>query len=298
MSERFCRTLALNALRVAVVGVFLLCPVVCVGQENPDGSNTEDAQPKVDAEGCEDLAAVSKLPGSIIESCQRSDSSSVSMPLAPDSQGHPREKVARGPYEFRSYQIWQTDQQDGAFDNLLQLLSIGGFRIKYYAKPDTITARKDDTWVLVHLSGASYNVSVVSAEEHPRTPPSDAAGISQDMENFCRAAIYGIHFSEDNQSVLEEKSKILFEVLAYLKSHADLTVIIESHKSSEEATVQEDEEITQRRSKAVAVWLEEHGVSGKRLEHQGLGRTKPRTENDTPLEIQQNERIELVKTKC
>src|SRR5215470_9010643 len=111
MSERFCRTLALNALRVAVVGVFLLCPVVCVGQENPDGSNTEDAQPKVDAEGCEDLAAVSKLPGSIIESCQRSDSSSVSMPLAPDSQGHPREKVARGPYEFRSYQIWQTDQQ-------------------------------------------------------------------------------------------------------------------------------------------------------------------------------------------
>jgi outer membrane protein OmpA-like peptidoglycan-associated protein len=293
MTERFFRTLTLIFLSVTVAAVFLLSPVFCFAQEN-----SENGQPKVDAEGCDDLAALSKLPGSIIESCQRGDDSSVPMPLEPDARGSPREKVARGSYEFRSYEIWQTDQQDGAFDNLAQLLAIGGFRIKYSAKPDTITARKEDVWVLVHVRGASYDVTVVNAEERLRTPPSDADAISRDMETLCRAAIYGIRFSDDNSAVVEEKSTILFEVLAYLKSHPDVAVTVESHISTEEGSPQGDEEITRRRAKAVVAWLEDHGVSGKRLEPRGLGRAKPVTENDTPSEIRQNERIELAKMKC
>ena len=285
-------------LRVSLSATILFLPALCAAQEEPENPTPETNEVKVDAEGCEDLTAISKLPGSVIESCQGGDSYEISVPLPPDAQGYAREKTISGSYEFRSYQIWQSDQQDQAFSNLTQLLAIAGFRIKYSAQADTITARKEDTWILVHVSGGTYNVTVVNTKEEPWTPSGDAEAISREMQTHDRAAIYGIQFSDDNQRVLEESSKILFEVLSYFKANPEVPVIIESHKYSEEGSAQEDLQITQKRARAVVEWLEAHGVSGKRLQPKGMGRTKPVSENDTSLEIRRNERIELVMAKA
>jgi len=59
---------------------------------------------------------------------------------------------------------------------------------------------------------------------------------------------------------------------------------------------QDDQEITRKRAKAVVDWLQAHGIVAGRLHPKALGRNKPITENDTPLEVQRNERIELAKT--
>jgi len=277
-----------------VAAILLLVPAVCFAQEDSADTASENNQPQTDAEGCEDLAVLAKLPNSVIESCQQAEWFEVSVPLAPDAQGYPREKTVRGSYEFRSYRLLQRGQEDEDFDNLKELLGIAGFRIKYSAKPDAITGRKENTWILVRVSGESYNATVIHSKDEPWTPASDALGISHEMQTNYRAAIYGIQFSEDNQSIVEENSKILFEVLSYLNANPRLAVVVESHKVSEDGTAQNDLEITEKRARTAVAWLEAHGISAKRLQANGLGRSKPISENDTDSEIQRNERIELV----
>jgi outer membrane protein OmpA-like peptidoglycan-associated protein len=277
-------------LRIMIAVAFLSFPALCSAQEEP---SAENAEPKVDAEGCSDLTVFPKLPASIIESCQGGNSYAISMPLKPDAQGYAREKRVRGSYEFRTYQLLQADQQEEAFDNLMQLLPIAGFTVKYSISPTTITARKEDIWILIQISGGFYNATVVNANEETWIPVKDADGISRGMQEHYRAAIYGIQFSEDNQTVLEENSRILGEILKYLKANPGLAIVVESHKMSEDGNPEDDQEITQKRATAIVAWLEAHGIATGRLQPKGLGRSKPVTENDTPLEIQRNERIEL-----
>jgi outer membrane protein OmpA-like peptidoglycan-associated protein len=290
-------SMANHRLPSALILVVALCctilfPALCRAQENSD---TEAAAPKGDAEGCADLAAFARLATSTIVSCNTGDSVQVTMPLKPDAQGYARQKLVRGAYEYREYQISQADQQEQAFDNLMQLLPIAGFTVKYSMSPSTITARKDNVWVLVNISGEFYNVSFVATKEDAWTPVTDVEGISREMQARSRVAIYGVEFSPDNQAVTEHKPQILDEVVNYLKANPRLAVAIESHKMSPIGSAEVDQEITRKRAQAVVAWLEAHGIAAARLQPKALGRSKPITENDTPLEIQQNERIELAK---
>ncbi len=278
-----------------VPGVVLACslflPALAPAQETSD---VETSQPRADATGCQDLPEVPQLGTSVMVSCQSGDSVKVVMPLKPDAQGFPREKSVQGVYEFREYHITETDQQEQAFPNLLQLLPMTGFNVKYTEEPSTITARNADTWILVHMSGDFYNVSVVRAKEEPWAPVASTEEISRQMDTNHRVAIYGIKFSADNQAVKEE-SKILGELLKYLKTSPTPYVIIESHKQTNRGTAEEDLAITSKRAAALVAWLKAHGITAGRLEAKGMGRGKAISENDTPLEIQQNDRIELVK---
>ena len=110
-----------------------------------------------------------------------------------------------------------------------------------------------------------------------------------------RAAIYGIEFSQDNQAINQEDPQILIEVLKYLKENPNLAVAVESHKFSTNGKAEDDLEITRKRATVVVDWLVAHGIAAGRLQAKALGRTKPATENDTAIEIQQNERIVLAK---
>ena len=282
--------------KIFILGIALaaavLVPSRCLAQEDSDPATGE---PRENNSGCADLAALTKLPSSLIVSCEKRNTAEVTLPLAPDAQGYGREKVVHGPYEFREYQIQDPDQQEQAFNNLTQLLGIAGFTVKYSSNPSTITGRNQDTWILVKISGEYYDVTVVRAIEDPWTPAKDAQEISRQMEAKGHVALYGIEFSPDNQAVVEENSKILGEVLAYLKANPGLNVNVESHKMSNNGNVEDDQEITRKRAKALVAWLEAHGIAAGRLQAKALGRSKPITENDTPLEIFRNDRIEIAK---
>jgi outer membrane protein OmpA-like peptidoglycan-associated protein len=278
-----------SILHIALACAILL-PTLCSAQENPETETTEP-----NASRCADLALFPKLATSIVVTCDGGDSIEVSMPLKPDAQGYAREKSVRGTYEFREYQMPQADQQELAYENLMQLLPIAGFTVKYSNSPSTITARKEGIWILINVREEFYNASVIHTNEVPWTRIKDAEGISQEMDSHYRAAIYGIEFSPDNQAVIEANSKILTEVLRYLKGNPSLAVIVESHKMSEKGNAEDDQEITMKRAHAVVAWLEAQGIAAGRLQPKALGRSKPITENDTPLEIQRNERVELAK---
>jgi outer membrane protein OmpA-like peptidoglycan-associated protein len=269
----------------------LLLPALCSAQENLD---PETGLPKaVETGGCRDLNVPLRLPSSVIVSCDKGDSIEVTMPLNPDAQGYGREKLVRGVYEFREYQILEEPLRERAFENLVQLLGIAGFTVKYSSGASMVTARNMDTWILINVNGEFYDVKVVRAKEDPWTPAKDAQEISREMEAHHRVAVYGIEFSPDNQAVVDEHSKILGEVLKYLKGNPGSAVAVESHKISKNGNAEDDLEVTGKRAKAVAAWFDAHGIAPGRLQPKGLGRSKPITENDTPQEIQRNERIEL-----
>lgn len=244
--------------------------------------------------GCPRLEALPPLPSAKVVSCQKSDSVEVSMPLKPDPNGLAQEKKARGAYQFREYQIGELEQPN-AFDNLLALLPSAGFRVKYSNKPSTITARKDDTWILINVSDEFYNVSVV--QEAPEVWPAvkTAEEISREMQAHNHVDIYGVGFSPTDQSILERQPPILVEVLKYLRQNAELSVVIESDKVSKEGSPEMDEEITRKRANAVMEWLVANGVAQTRVQPRPGGRNNPVTENESPSEIQRNERLVLVK---
>jgi hypothetical protein len=148
-----------------------LLPSLCSAQENSD---TEGADFNANDSGCSDLAVFRRLGTSTILSCHKEASMSVTMPLPPDVQGYSREKAVRGAYEFREYHI-PSELQDLAFDNLMQLLPISGFTVKYSASPSTITARKENTWILINVSEEFYNVSVVRQGRRGNFPGDDRA---------------------------------------------------------------------------------------------------------------------------
>ena len=282
------------------LGIALFCFVhflaPCLAQVNP---SIGIGEPNVEAADCPNLTIFPKLVTSTVVSCRSGDSVEVTMPLKPDAQGFAREKAVRGAYEYREYQITLHDQQQGdpqerIFENLMQLLTMTGFIVKYSYSPITITARNGGVWILINVSEDFYNVSVVRAKEGPWAPPfKSAEEISREMGLERRAVIYGIEFFPSNQAINEKNCKALTEVLQYLRNNPDQAVTVESHKFSTRGSAEDDLEITRRRANAVVDWLVAHGITAGRLQAKPFGRAKPVTENDTPQEIQQNERIEL-----
>jgi len=270
-----------------------LLPADCSAHRNSAG---EPSQAQADPDACADLKVFPKLPMSVIVSCDKGDPIELILPLKPDAQGYSREKKARGTYEFREYRLPTYYQQEQAFQQLMQLLPIAGFTSKYSETPSTISARKGDIWLLITVGGEYYDVKSVIEPEALWTPARDAQEISREMEAHNRVAIYGIEFSSDNQTVVEERSKILTEICKYLKANSGLTIEVQSHTMSKNGNAEEDTETTRKRAQAVATWLIASGIASARLRPQAMGRNKPISENDTPLEIQRNDRIELVKT--
>jgi outer membrane protein OmpA-like peptidoglycan-associated protein len=280
-----------------VLGFLLVCGIAiqghCLAQQNPEAGAAES---KADAVGCEHESIFPKLVSAELVTCHSADSAEVTMPLKPDAQGLAQEKVVRGVYEYREYQITQADQQEHVFENLIQLVPMAGFTPQYSVASSTITARQGDIWVLINVTGEFYNVSIVRMKEEPWVPPfKNEEEISREMEANQRVAIYGLAFSTNSKAAYEENNKILGEVLKYLNQNPGLSVIVEGHKQSQNGNAEGDLEITRKRADAVVEWLETHGIAKGRLQSKALGRTQPITENETPRQIHQNERIELVR---
>jgi hypothetical protein len=279
-----------SAFFLSIVPIFFTYLVPsCFGQENLN----EDAT--LQPADCPALGMFPQLAASVVVSCQKGDSIEVTMPLKPDSQGRAREKTVRGLYEFREYRIPGADQQERAFDNLMQLIPIAGFIVKFAASPSIITAQNGETWMLINVNGDFYNVSVVRDTRIHCTVVKTAEEILREMEVHNRVAIYGIQFSSENQIIEERSSEILTELLKYVKRNPDRPLVIESHKFSTHGTEKDDLDSTRERANAVLDWLVAHGVPAGLLRAKPLGRAQPLTENDTPAEIQCNERIVFAK---
>jgi outer membrane protein OmpA-like peptidoglycan-associated protein len=266
--------------------------VPCVAQD-PNALTTEPAIPAAD---CPPFSAFPQLPMTIVVSCHKANSVELTLPLQADAQGRAQQKSVQGLYEYREYRNPRAEQQDPMFENLLQLAPMAGFVVLYSARPSVITARSGQTWVLINVADDSYNVSVVRDSQRSCTPVNNAEEIAREMDIHDRVAIYGIQFSPENQIIEEKSYPSLKAVFKYVGQNSGHTLLIESHKVSAKGTEDDDFEITRERANAVVDWLVAHGIPAGLLQAKPFGRMQPLTGNDTPTNIQCNERIELSNT--
>jgi outer membrane protein OmpA-like peptidoglycan-associated protein len=102
-----------------------------------------------------------------------------------------------------------------------------------------------------------------------------------------------IEFQTAKDVILPVSTPVLEEALAVLNQAPELSVTINGHTDSHgDAAMNKD--LSTRRARAVATWLQAHGVAPTRLASAGYGAEKPIDSNDTEAGRARNRRVEIV----
>src|SRR5262245_56703808 len=108
-------------------GLALVFALACFSHQHACFAQApSDAERDLRPADCPLLPAFPQLVMTVVVSCQSGDSVDLTVPLPPDTQGRAKVKTVRGKYEFREYRITRPDQQERAFENLLQLIPMAG----------------------------------------------------------------------------------------------------------------------------------------------------------------------------
>jgi outer membrane protein OmpA-like peptidoglycan-associated protein len=95
------------------------------------------------------------------------------------------------------------------------------------------------------------------------------------------------------KDIIEKNSyEELDRVVEILKSDPTLHLHIEGHTDNE-GTDQRNQNLSDRRAKAVKHYLEKKGIADKRMDYKGYGSTRPIASNATPEGMAQNRRVEM-----
>lgn len=101
---------------------------------------------------------------------------------------------------------------------------------------------------------------------------------------------YGFLFDVDSDQLGPESTPKLEELRATLADHADLKLVIEGHTDATGDDAH-NQELSERRAKAVVAYLTANGISPDRVTAEGKGETVPLGDNATALGRQQNRRV-------
>jgi outer membrane protein OmpA-like peptidoglycan-associated protein len=118
----------------------------------------------------------------------------------------------------------------------------------------------------------------------------DLDDLADALEETGEFTTRGIYFDLDSDVIRPESTPTLTEILTTLEDHPQFGIVIEGHTDStgEEAY---NQELSERRARAVVRYLVEHGVEQGRLQSVGKGEAEPAADNATPAGRQQNRRV-------
>jgi outer membrane protein OmpA-like peptidoglycan-associated protein len=119
--------------------------------------------------------------------------------------------------------------------------------------------------------------------------------LASDLESSGRARIQGINFDSDSDRILPESRPLLDEIVKIAKARPSWKLVVEGHTDAT-STAEHNQDLSQRRARAVVAYLTGAGVEAARLTPQGFGATKPIADNGNPLGRAQNRRVELVRS--
>lgn len=109
-----------------------------------------------------------------------------------------------------------------------------------------------------------------------------------------RVTTYGILFDTNSAALSPASTGTLREIGDMLRRHEDLRLLIEGHTDSD-GSDEHNLTLSGQRAQAVVDYLvAEYGIDRGRLAAEGLGESRPVSENDTPAGRQRNRRVELV----
>jgi outer membrane protein OmpA-like peptidoglycan-associated protein len=158
--------------------------------------------------------------------------------------------------------------------------SDGRVRGVYYVKGDLLPR---GTWDLERIGEA--------AEQAPEcTPPSSS--LAEQLKRQGRLALYGIRFDVGSAVLKPDSMKSLGQVFEMLKREPALRIRVEGHTDATNSDAY-NQDLSERRARAVVQWLVDKGVPPNRLQSKGFGRTKPVASNETTQGRGLNRRVEI-----
>jgi OOP family OmpA-OmpF porin len=242
-----------------------------------------------DAEGCKDSPLVTRFPGGAIHSCDTKEFDRAELIVGAD-----RTKAVEGAYKYWEYGTREGVSEIQVFRNFDTALKRAGFTIDYEDSPNTITAHKGATWLMIENKGTYYYQTIVTEMALNQEVTADASSLADSIGKTGRVAVYGIHFDTGKADVLPDSEQALAEIVKLLQQDAGLKLRVEGHTDNQ-GTAASNQALSERRAQAVVAWLVSHGVNASRLTSAGFGQSKPVADNQTDNGRAKNRRVELVK---
>jgi len=118
--------------------------------------------------------------------------------------------------------------------------------------------------------------------------------IGSELKEKGRAAVYGINFDFNSDTIRNESRSTLDQIVALLKENKDWKMLIEGHTDNI-GGADYNKTLSEKRAASVKAYLVAAGIDESRLSSAGLGLTNPIAPNDTEFGRAQNRRVELVK---
>jgi len=247
-----------------------------------------------DAEGCKDSPLITRMPGSIIHSCENKEYEQAKMPTGKDSDGNVVEKTVEGEYHYWDYGTREGVSEIQVFRNFETALKQGGFNLVYEDAPEYITARKGSTLYMLDNKGTFYYQTVLTEKSMNQEVTADASSLADELNKSGHVAVYGIHFETGKANILPDSENILGEIVKMLQQNPDVKLSVEGHTDNV-GSAASNQALSEKRAQAVVLWLTAHGVDAARLKAKGWGQTKPVADNATEDGRAKNRRVELVK---
>ena len=175
-----------------------------------------------DAEGCKDSALVSRFPRGRISGCEKKEYEQAEMPVGMNKDGDVVYKTFEGEYHSWSYSTHEGVSEIQVFRNFQNALRTAGFTLDYQSQPETITAHKGNTWLMIDNRGEYYNQTILTVTEMKQEVTADVSSLADAIASSGRVAVYGINFDTGKATILPESEKVLTEISTLLRNDASL----------------------------------------------------------------------------
>jgi OOP family OmpA-OmpF porin len=252
----------------------------------------QDSGTAQDAAGCKDSTVIGRVAGSHITSCDKKDHEQTPMPIGKDQSGGAVAKTVEGEYRYWVYGTRDLITQTGLVRAFEAALPKSGFHIEYEDKPQTITAHKGNTWILLNLGGPYYYQTIVTTKESQQNVDLDPDAISEALAQKGHIALYGVHFETNKATIRPDSEGALQQTLQFLIDNPSQKLKVVAYPDNT-GSYDDDLKLTDARAQAIVAWLVAHGVEKNRLSVKSFGQADEASESIAASG--NGRRVELVK---
>jgi OOP family OmpA-OmpF porin len=266
------------------IGFILLIPVAAFSEP--------------DADGCKDHPLFTRMNNYYIMQCENKyDQALIMIDEDPDS---PKNLKPEGDKTFIKYQY---EESAGKAPSYLQVRrnyqnAAKVLKAKILVDRERYTAMQIDKsggriYVSLELFNDGRSIDLTIVEQKAMEQEITANDMWQSLQKDGFMALY-INFDTNKATIKPESANIIDQIVALMKSQADLKLSIEGHTDSQ-GTPENNKTLSLNRAKAVIKAVSEGGISASRMSAVGWGQEKPVADNRTEEGRAKNRRVEIVK---
>lgn len=145
-----------------------------------------------------------------------------------------------------------------------------------------------NVWAYLHINNDGYDITVADA---------GATSLAADLKKTCHVALYGVLFDFNKSTLQPASDGVLQQVADLFTKDKTLKLEVQGHTDNVGGDAY-NQTLSEARARAVADWLNKHGVETTRLTANGYGKTKPIADNGTDLGRAKNRRVEIADPRC